>query len=179
MNLLNIQSPKSSRRHSNIRGIATVPFVAIVVVLIIITGVGYGLYATAGGISTTTTTATSTLSTTTTTTVTGSVNATSASANVTLNALAYLHWSSIANGNLNATLSEYSQNATLVWSVSPSSANNGTYSGINNISSVWELSLQQIQFLTLTSRITVSGSQTRATQRSAPCFGMSWATAVL
>ena len=38
---------------------------------------------------------------------TETTNVTSAATNATLAELAYSHWSSIANGNLNATLSEY------------------------------------------------------------------------
>jgi hypothetical protein len=95
-------------------------FASTAIILIVIAAVGYGLYFTSST-SKTTSTASSTTS-----------------SYDTITALAFDHWGAIGDGNLTATLSQYSSSADLWWYVQGSSLNttSGAYTG-SGISSTW------------------------------------------
>ena|SRR5579875_1041750 len=125
-----------NRRSINARrsGISNgVKAAVVVVVIVIIAGATYlGYHFGAANVSQTTVT---TLQTTTvSTTVTGNQTQLASSE---IAQLAYSHWASIGTENLNATMSQYSTNVTLIWAVSPTSPLNGTYKGTSAIQSTW------------------------------------------
>ncbi len=102
--------------------ISTVVFASTAIILIVVAAVGFGLYLTKTGATNTSTTTTA-----------------STSNYEAVTNLAYAHWGAIGNGNLTATLSQYSSSADLWWYVKGSSLNttSGAYTG-SAISSTWQ-----------------------------------------
>jgi hypothetical protein len=137
-------------------GVSNMVFVGVVVILLIVAGVGLGLYYKYPKTSTVTSSITGS-------TITKTVFQTSSNASSIdeVSYLAYAHWASIGDKNLSQIMSEYSQNATLYWYVSPSSALNGTYSGISAIQSTWQKFLNSnpsVYYTVKNYSVSISGS---------------------
>lgn len=106
---------KLKRTNSRL-AVSTVVFASTAVILVVIAGVGFALYY---------------MSTTSTSSTTSNYQ--------TVTGLAYAHWGAIGNGNLSATLSQYSSSADLWWYVKGSALNttSGAYTG-SAISTTWQ-----------------------------------------
>jgi hypothetical protein len=102
------------------QGISTVIFATTAAILVVLAGIGFGLYFTQSG---------------------SMVSARSAGSSdiQSITSLAFEHWGAIGEGNLSATLSQYSSSAELWWYVqgSPLNTTSGPYTG-SSVSSTWQ-----------------------------------------